>query len=417
MWSASSPAYPRRIAASSSTRTPFAFTRSMRRSRFEASRGRVAVELKYGLISVDDHVQEPPDLWTERLSRSRWGDRVPHLERSADGGERWVVDGQVLLGGRVAAVGAAMPDRVCEPTHWDEVPTVAYRPVERLIAMDADGVDYSVLYPTVAGMAGEAFGRLQDPELEVACTQAYNDWLIEEWLATSNRFIPQCIVPIWPTEATVAEIERAVGKGHRGVIFPAVPMHLRDVPHVSGPEYDPVWEVCEALGVPLCLHAGAAPKLQYGPYEGLAPTLADALDAVIRPVSSVGIITLYSFSRVLLRHPNLRVVLAESALSWGTLYMEWADHQFEHDGLPREGYPMKPSEMFHRQCYFTSWFDDVSLHGPHVGTDRILWSTNFPMATSTWPRTRDVVARSFEGVTPEQREQVLWRNAAALYGL
>jgi uncharacterized protein len=51
------------------------------------------------------------------------------------------------------------------------------------------------LYPTVAGVAGETFARLDDPELELACIQAYNDWLIEEWASRSPRFIPQCITP------------------------------------------------------------------------------------------------------------------------------------------------------------------------------------------------------------------------------
>jgi predicted TIM-barrel fold metal-dependent hydrolase len=375
------------------------------------------MKLKYGLISVDDHVQEPPDLWTERLSHGRWGDRVPHVESSADGSERWVVDGQVLLGGHVAAVGAAMPDRTIEPRCWAEVPAAAYVPSQRLKAMDAGGVDYSVLYPTVAGFAGEAFARLEDQDLEVACVQAYNDWLLDEWAAASDRFIPQCIVPIWPVEATVAEIRRAVGRGHRGVVFPAFPMHLRDLPHVGSTDYDPVWATCEDLGVPLCLHAGASRQVQYQAYSGLAPVLAAALEAVTRPVSSVYYITQYSFSRVLLRHPRLRVVLAESALGWGKLYMEWADHQFEHDGLPREGYEMKPSEMFHRQCYFTSWFDDVALHGPHLGMDRILWAMNYPQATSSWPGTREVIEGSFQGVPTQQREQVLWRTAAGLYSL
>ena len=67
-------------------------------------------------------------------------------------------------------------------------------------------------------------------------------------------------------------------------------------------------------------------------------------------------------------HPNLKVVLGESAHSWGMLYMEWADHQFEHDGLPREGYDLKPSEMFHRQCYFVSWFDEVAPYADHLGS-------------------------------------------------
>jgi len=374
------------------------------------------MQLKYGLISVDDHVQEPPDLWTSRFAKTQWADRVPHVERT-NGQERWVVDGQVLLGGRVARAGAFMADRNREPSLWEEVPAAAYQPGERLRAMDAGGVDYSVLFPTVAGMAGEAFGRLQDPELELACVQAYNDWLLEEWGAASDRFIPQCIVPLWPPEATVAEIRRAVGRGHRGVVFPAVPMDLRDVPHVSGPEYDPVWAVCEELDVPLCLHTGSSPKLLNTEPPGLAPAVAEALEAVQKPVSSVFVLGLFIFSRVLLRHPKLRVVFAESALSWGMLYLEWADHQFEHDGLAREGYQLTPLEMFHRQCYLNAWYDEVAPFAPYIGTDRILWSTNIPLATSTWPRTRETIDRCLEGLSPEAREQVLWRNAASLYRL
>ena len=372
---------------------------------------------RYPLISTDDHVQEPPDLWSSRLSKRRWGDRVPHLERSAKGAERWMVDGQVLLDGHSARAGALMPDRNVEPARWDEVPPAAYQPSERLKVMDTAGVSYSVLFPTVAGMAGETFGRLKDPELEVACVQAYNDWLIEEWAAASDRFIPQCIVPIWPPEATVTEIRRAVDLGHRGVVFPAVPMDLRDVPHVAGPEYDPVWAVCEELDVPLCLHAGSAPGLQYPVSPAIAPALAAALDAVTKPVSSVFVLSLLLFSRMLLRHPKLRVVLAESALSWSMLYLEWADHQFEHDGLEREGYELTPSQMFHRQCYLNAWFDEVAPFAQYVGIDRILWSTNLPLATSTWPGTQATIEHCFRGVSEEDRKKVLWESAASLYRL
>ena len=375
------------------------------------------MQLKYGLISVDDHVQEPPNLWTQRLSKTRWGERVPHLERIADGSDRWVLDNQVLLDGSAALAGALMADRNHEPSRWQDVPTAAYVPSERLKAMDAAGIDYSVLYPTVAGLAGEAFGRLRDPDLELACVQAYNDWLIEEWATASDRFVAQCIVPIWPVEAATAEIERAVVKGHRGVVFPSLPMHLRDVPHVSGPEYDPLWSVCEELNVPICLHAGASPQLQYHASPHLAPALARAMDAATKPVSSVFVISLYSFSRVLLRHPKLRLVLAESALSWGMLYLEWADHQFEHDGLAREGYELKPSEMFHRQCFYTSWYDKVAPFADYIGADHILWAANFPLATSTWPRTQETIERCLQGVSAQARAQVLWKNAASLYQL
>jgi predicted TIM-barrel fold metal-dependent hydrolase len=376
------------------------------------------MELKHGFISVDDHVQEHPDVWTQRLSKSQWGDRIPHVERQADGSEHWVVDGQKLNLPGVALAGAAMADRAREPQRWEEVPKVAYVPAERLTAMDVDGVDYSVLYPIVAGLAGETFGKLTDPELELACVQAYNDWLIEEWASASQRFIPQCIVPLFPAEAAVGEIKRAVAKGHKGVIFPAVPMMLRDVPHINEPDYDPIWAICQDLDVPVCFHAGATRAIQFPPYQGFSPELSAAMEAITRPVSSVLIVANFLYSRILFRFPKLKVVFAETSLAWGAYELELADHQFERQRLHTEGYDMKPSELFHRQCHLTGWFDSTGLRTRHfIGLDNLLWSTNFPQATSTWPTSREVIGRCFEGIPDQERRQVLTDNAAKLYKL
>ena len=374
------------------------------------------MELKYGFISVDDHAQEHPEVWTQRLSKAQWSDRIPHIERQADGSEHWVVDGQKLPLPGVALAGAAMADRAHEPQRWEEVPRVAYVPAERLTAMDVDGVDYSVLYPTVAGLAGETFGRLTDPELELACVQAYNDWLIEEWASASARFIPQCIVPLFPVEATVNEIKRAVAKGHKGVIYPSVPMMLRDVPHINEPVYDPIWATCQDLEVPVCFHAGATRAIQFPPYAGFSPQLSAAMEAITRPVSSVLVVANFLYSRILFRFPKLKVVFAETSLAWGAYEMELADHQFERQRLHTEGYDMKPSELFRRQCYLTGWFDKTGLQTRHyIGLDNLLWSTSFPLATSTWPTSRDVIGRCFEGVSDGERRQVLVDNAAKLY--
>jgi len=369
------------------------------------------------LISVDDHVQEHPSVWTDRLSSARWGDRIPHVEHRSGGSGRWLVDGRPAPLQGVAVAAAAMPERTREPQRWDEVPTVAYDPTARLQAMDSDGVAYSVLYPTVAGLAGEAFGRITDPELELACVAAYNDWLIDEWVSASDRFVPQCIVPLYPVEAIVAEIRRAVGRGHRGVIFPAIPMHLRDVPHINEVEYDPVWATCQELRVPLCMHSGATPQVQYPVHDQLSLTCGQALRAVTGPASTVFGLTNLLLSRILMRFEELNVILAESALGWSAFYLEYADHQFEQDHVREEGYPLKPSELFRRQCYITAWYDSVEAPARYVGADNILWSTNFPLATSTWPTTQETIARCFVGVSKEDRERVLWRNAARLYHL
>jgi len=367
-------------------------------------------------ISVDDHVQEHPEVWTKRLSRAKWGDRIPRVEKNSDGVEHWIVDSRRIDLAGVADCGAVMPDRTMNPQRWSEVPASVYDPEERLRAMDAAGIDYAVLYPTIAGVGGETFGRIEDPELELACVQAYNDWLLEEWAGASNRFIPQCIAPLFPAETAAKEIRRCVANGHRGVIYPSIPMELRDVPHVNDSAYDPIWATCQELGVPICFHAGASSAIQIPAYEGYSPTIAAAFQAITRPASTVSVLVNLLISKILMRFPNLKVVLAESGLGWGAYLLEYTDFQATGDQLPQNGYDLMPSQMFKRQCYLVGWYDQASLRvRNYIGTENILWSTQFPLATSTWPNTKEAMTKSFDGVDINDRKKILWSNAAKLY--
>jgi predicted TIM-barrel fold metal-dependent hydrolase len=367
-------------------------------------------------ISVDEHIQEHPEVWTKRLSRAKWGDRIPCVERNSDGVEHWIIDGRRIDLAGVADCGAVMPDRTINPQRWSEVPASVYDPEERLRAMDAAGIEYAVLYPTVAGVGGEAFGRVEDPELELGCVQAYNDWLLEEWAGASNRFIPQCIVPLFPADTAAKEIRRCVANGHRGVIYPSIPMELRDVPHVNDSAYDPIWATCQELSVPICFHAGASSAIQIPAYEGYSPTIAAAFQAITRPASTVSVLVNLLISKILMRFPNLKVVLAESGLGWGAYLLEYTDFQATGDQLPQNGYDLMPSQMFKRQCYLVGWYDQASLRvRNYIGTENILWSTQFPLATSTWPNTKEAMAKSFDEVDANDREKILWANAAKLY--
>jgi predicted TIM-barrel fold metal-dependent hydrolase len=367
-------------------------------------------------ISADEHVQEHPEVWTKRISRAKWGERIPHVERNSTGMERWLVDGREIDLAGVADCGAAMAQRTRNPQRWADVPTAVYDPQERLKAMDQAGIDYAVLYPTVAGIGGQSFGRIEDPELELACVQAYNDWLLEEWAGASERFIPQCITPLYPVDAVVKEIRRCVANGHRGVIYPSIPMELRDVPHINDAIYDPMWATCQELAVPICFHAGASSQIQIPAYEGYSPTLAAAVQSITRPASSVSVLVNLLISKILMRFPNLKVVLAESGLGWGAYLLEYTDFQATGDQLPQNGYDLMPSELFKRQCYLVGWYDKASLRvRSFVGTENILWSSQFPQATSTWPKTKEALARSFDGVDAGDKQKILWENAAKLY--
>jgi uncharacterized protein len=373
------------------------------------------------IVSADDHVVEHPEVWTSRLSRSRWGIRIPHVERQDDGADCWLIDGNRLLLLGSGSAGALMAERTREPRRVEEIPPPASVASARLAAMDRDGIDFSVLYPSVAGVAGETFGRLNDPELELDCVRAYNDYLIEEWAAVSRRFVPQCLVPLAPIDQAVREIRRAAASGHKGVILPAVPDRLREgAPHINDRVYDRIWSVCEELELPVCFHAGSLPQLEMAPYAGLAPGLADAMRAITRPAGSTSIISNLIVSRILERHPRLKVVFAESGAALVPYILEVADYAFVQRGLKRQfNYEATLSDLFRRQCYAVSWYDNASLRQTcaYVGANNVLWASSFPLATSTWPDSQSFVGRAAENMSDAERNRVLWANAAELYKL
>jgi predicted TIM-barrel fold metal-dependent hydrolase len=276
----------------------------------------------------------------------------------------------------------------------------------------------SVLYPTVAGLAGEGLGHIPDPALEVACVQAYNDFLLDEWAKSSSRFIPLCIVPISSMEATVAELQRAVKKGALGLAFPSIPWHVRELPHINEPYWDTLWSTCEELHIPISFHAGASQKTQMAPFPGLSTEMTAAFKDATRALSTGTLLPNLLMSGILERHPHLRIVFAESSLTLATYVIEFTDHGMERQRKNLEGHPVWASELFRRHCYLTGSWDVMGVKTRRfTGIDGVLWSSNYPLANSTFPNTQMYVQRAFaEAEVPsDEQNQIRWGNAARLY--
>ncbi|MBV8357119.1 MAG: amidohydrolase family protein [Deltaproteobacteria bacterium] len=368
------------------------------------------------LISADDHVIEHPRVWTDRLSKERWGDQIPHIEHGGDGSDYWLIDGRKvpLLGSGSAA--ALMPERA-EPRKWEDMPPAAYQPAERLKLMDSSGVERSVLYPSVAGVGGETFAPIEDPELELDCVRAYNDWLIEEWAAVEPRFVPQCIVPLSSVAAAVGEIRHAVAAGHRGVIFPPVVDQLRNAPHINEPSWDQLWSVCEELQVPICFHAGSLPILELAPYGSYPSEIKAALHDISRPACSIGFLSNLLMSHILERHPHLTIIFGESSLGWVNFVIETVEHNVRQFGAGKVKFEAEPRELLKSRCRFISWYDDVNLQAAcnQFGADCVLWAWNFPNATSEYPDTPQLIEARLRNVSAEARSKIIRENAARLY--
>jgi len=167
--------------------------------------------MDYKMISADDHLDLqylPTNLWTERLPKAL-RDRAPHIEER-DGGSVWVCDGEVW--GRWAGTRRPMgPKALFNAFDRGGVDETELRPAQaalRLADMDRDGVEAQVMFGPVAAMA------IADPELRIACIQAYNDWLIEFGAAAPNRLLGVAILPPEDPAGARAEVY-PVGKAGR----------------------------------------------------------------------------------------------------------------------------------------------------------------------------------------------------------
>jgi predicted TIM-barrel fold metal-dependent hydrolase len=354
------------------------------------------------------------------MSQAKWGELIPHVVMQADGTERWAIEGQASAARSLAATGALSKDRGVESQTWSEVPKSAYDPQARLAAMDSDGIDCSVLFPSAAGASGEVICAIKDLELQVECARVYNDWILDVWAACSSRFVPQAILPAGSIEATAAEARRAVARGHKGVIMPAQPSQINPaVPHLYKADWDLLWNTLQELDVPVCFHAGSAPSVMFE----ISPTYdaagARAFDNVRQSAGSAALINGMVLSGILYRFPKLQPVFPGSAIDYVPFALEALDHQWERQRLAEnEGLTQRPSEIFHRQCFVTTWKEKVGLRNRnYVGPDRILWESEFPRSTSTYPESARIIDNNFAEVPAPERELMLWRNAARLYKL
>jgi len=376
------------------------------------------------VIDTDTHLTEPHDLWTSRAPRG-FEDRVPHIV-DVNGQESWAIDDQVL--GR--AMASAVVDRDgarCRGTgfmSWtiDDVHPGAYDLTSRLAVMDEVGIYAQVVYPNVAGFGGQKFAEVKDPELKLMCVTLYNDYMADLQDASGGRLFPMALLPWWDIEASIAEAERAAGMGMRGVNMTSDPQASCALPDLGDRVWDPLWETCSGLAMPVHFHIGASSTtLQWfgtSPWPSLGDDQKLGIGSAMMYITNARVLANIIYSGMLERYPDLKVVSVESGIGWIPFVLEALDHQADETAAGSMDYlSLRPSEYFKRQMYACYWFEkiDVAHTFEVLGEDHILFETDFPHATCLYPDSLTYAAKGLDGVAPEVQRKVLQDNAAALY--
>src|SRR5262245_6142369 len=178
--------------------------------------------IDYPIVDADAHVNEPPDLWQERVPASLRG-RAPKVTKREDGADTWQFEGgkRVRYVGLSAIAGLSYVQYRSHGLSYDQIRPSSFDPAARLRDMDLDGIHAAVLYPSVTLAGAESYST--DAELQVACVRAYNDWLAEFCAHAPDRLHGLGVIPTVGIEAAVAELERCLSLGHKGVIISRYP--------------------------------------------------------------------------------------------------------------------------------------------------------------------------------------------------
>ena len=275
--------------------------------------------------------------------------------------------------------------------------------------MDADGIVAEVLYPSV----GMSVAQSTDREYQLACVRAYNDWVAEFCDGSGGRLVGLALIPAIDVESSLAEIERTHALGLRGAMVPAIPSDG----HYGEERFAPFWQAFADRDWPVSFHV-----LTGG--GGGDPTLGSGIPMVgiMSPIHHMhSTLGLMIFSGVLDRHPGLKVVSAEHDAGWVAHFAYRLDQMFDrHHNWLASGVTLDlaPSEYLRRNVWYTFQKDPIAVETRNrVGLDRLLWASDYPHSDSTWPHSRDVIARDFKGVPEDELAAIVGGNAAALYGL
>lgn len=386
-----------------------------------------AVVDRFRVYDADTHVSEPTDLWTSRMP-AKFGDLVPHVIE-VRGEQRWLVGEKRLFGVGLFAMAGWKEFIPGHPPTLEDADKAAWDPAVRLQRMDEYGIHAQVLYPNLIGFFVGAFAKLNDPELTLACVQAYNDFMAEFASTDPDRFVPVMMLPYWDIEASLREMDRCVELGHRGIVG-AGRLDGIGLPALRDEHWDPLWAAAQERGLPMNFHIGfnaeADPSSDKG-RGGSQRTRADFAEGTAQSFMANGrTLAEVICSGILHRFPKLKVVSVESGAGWLPFFLEALDWQWLNSGV-REDFPDRelPSTYFRRQAYATFWFERESLRQCVVDLqDNLMFSTDFPHPTSQTPgpasfadNPRVYAEETLASLPDEVVRKVVQDNAKAVYQL
>ena len=371
---------------------------------------------EYRIVSGDSHVNPPMTFWRDYLPKE-FADVAPRVEREEDA-DYIVFEGKRTRHSMMGALAGRKPEEYDPKGHADDALPGGWDPAPCIVDMDYDGVDAEVLY------GGGPLGS-RDLDLHLASFRAYNDWLGDFCSYAPDRLFGIAYVPLLDVQRGIEETAHAKERGLRGVVINAHPPVVEDIQETGGlgligdptrsftePEFGPFFDASIDLDMPLHMHLGARRSPASTPGSWMRNMVMTKF-SMAEPVAD------FIFGGILAERPELKLVSVESGVGWMAFAIEYMDHLFEkHKFWTQSPLTEPPSFYFHRQIFGTFLHDPAGVRErAAIGVNNIMWSSDYPHSETTWPKSKESIAKHFAGVPDDETFRITCQNAVELYGM
>ncbi|MBV8234947.1 MAG: amidohydrolase, partial [Acidimicrobiia bacterium] len=298
-----------------------------------------------------------------------------------------------------------------EPFRFDQMRRGCWDIDARIHDMDINGVWASLNFPSmITGFCGRVFSQCSDPELGLAVTRAWNDWLFEEWYSPyPERIIPMGITWLSDAEIGAQEIRRNAERGFRSVTLPERP-HRIDLPSIFDRYWEPVIRACAETGTVISLHVGSSGMVEfpkYSPGVQLGSTLFGQM--------SLTACAEWLWSGWAVKYPDLKVAMSEGGIGWVAMLIDRLDNIIDRSGYGM-GWDDRPADVLRRNFWFCTIDDPSTIETRHaIGVENIMVEVDYPHGDGTWPDTQDVIEHYWGHIPATELRMMCSENAAALY--
>lgn len=378
----------------------------------------------FKVMDSDLHTMEPDGLW-ERYLDEPFKKFAPTFQRRPEQSPHQPIIhiGQLSLGemskrSHTAAAGADLFRRSSQRhPHYAVAHARDYDAESHVQAMDIEGIDVAILYGTRGRQVLMHDGL--DPEVAEALARAHNNWTYDYCQYNPKRLRFAAQVAFHDPKRAAREARRAVRElGAVAVIGNPNPINDR---HIHDPEFEPLWDTIEDLGVPVGFHPTGQSSLR----DDIARRYLDHPNGRViggagrNPVELMFAFASLAAGGVLERHPRLRCAFLEGTCGWLPWWLWRLDETWEKFGPGSEvKVSGRPSEYFYRQCYIATDADETVLKQvvEAIGDDNIVVSTDYPHSDGLFPEAINEFIH-LEGVGDKAKAKILWDNCARLYPL